>query len=103
MRSIRGQDYSVGMTLFWGRSGQKRRLFGACVALEEGAVHSVRTLSIRLECGPFGFCHFSIGFTADRFKSAICLIPIHFKADRFKTAICLKGQCHEIFCFWFLS
>ncbi len=43
--------YSVGMALFWVRSGQKSRLCGACVALEEGG-DCVR--SIRLERGPFG-------------------------------------------------
>jgi hypothetical protein len=75
MQSIQGQDYSVVMTLFWGRSGQKRRLSGACVALEEGAF------------GSFGFCHFPIGFTADRFKPRIRLILIHFKADRCKSVV----------------
>jgi hypothetical protein len=56
------------------------------------AVHSVRMRSIQLECGPFGFCHFPIGFKADRFKPAIHLIPIHFKAERFKSAICLNAN-----------
>jgi hypothetical protein len=53
--SIRGQDYSVGITLFWGLYGQKRRLCGACVVLEAGAL-SVRSMRdvVHAGCGPFG-------------------------------------------------